>query len=443
MRYKFVTGVIHPKPFPDSYTGTYLRDKEVTPTSRALLGLPVFVEHRTNGSKPIGTVWEVKEGHDRKIFVKLRIDCLVPGALEAVRDVQNQKLQGLSWGSNSQFSFGLAKYKDIEFTEVSLCRQGDINGTHIVAVVSDTGWVFNDWSLSHMTKGIVDPPEAHTLQYRKVKMDDTNILELKKQNEAMSAQLAEALAGLKGQKEEMEAFKARNYLASKDLEEIAAELATYKDAEFNEVYAPVSDFIASDITDETQQALFKENVPKFYAAGPFGKGFVTIFGKASKDLTQTRGELETQKRRYSELEAEHQKALANLAVKPDPEASAQEESRIKYNSLEERQYKKPNFAENFAQRAAEIDKKKAAEREQFNAMLKAAATTTAATTTTTAPAAPETPFVPPTSNSFAAVAGTASKQAAPPATPNLMTGIKIDVSASKSRAMNAKMEQFL
>jgi hypothetical protein len=146
-----VGGAIHRKPVDDGYLTASIREKEAEEYLHYITGKPLFIEHESQGTQPVGYVKQAKRGPNECLFVWCEIDASTPGGRAAIDGIKTNKLRS--------FSLGNKVGRDIEGTrlisqlnpyELSLVNvPGEPLADIYFYANNESGIIVNEWALEN------------------------------------------------------------------------------------------------------------------------------------------------------------------------------------------------------------------------------------------------------------------------------------------------------
>jgi len=132
-----LVGVAHPEGMPETYNGFYMTQSEIESHVSRKPRLPVFDEH--DRSKLVGEVFNWVTGENGEMIVAIEIPEDTPQQRETAALVRSGKYKGLSLGCRHKVDPYTKKVLSSEAMEVSVCEEGDIEGTEIYTFHSKDG----------------------------------------------------------------------------------------------------------------------------------------------------------------------------------------------------------------------------------------------------------------------------------------------------------------
>jgi hypothetical protein len=308
-----VTGIAHPKGHDDKYLDFGFRASEMPSLAKKYTGRPVRLEHC---DEDVGRI-------DRAHVVN---DCLVvdfmldktPGGQEAARRIRSGEMKALSAGFDTRLNKEGTAVKEITPVEVSICREPDKPGSHIIAFGEnqDGAWrTYKNPLLEHGNKGIMEAPAAPPSNEMQELMKAAGVTDAKDFKALMDR--------VKAEKDRLEAEK--KVLEEKEQARTQAEFAVARQGLEKQLTEPGSagrevlfDYVANEGASKEAMgmalnSLFEEPTgPLVPLVRAFASSAAVAKGRASdltKQLEQARAEIAETKKQNEEMKAQMSKQV--------------------------------------------------------------------------------------------------------------------------------------
>jgi hypothetical protein len=161
-----VKAICHPTPEKRGYLGQRIAQGEERKYALEYVGKPIYVNHVTKGKRPIGAVTKIEEGPHGQLVACFYIDPNTPEGDDVVRKIKAQYYRCVSMGFEFQCLKDQSVFWDPMPLELSVCGQGMLEGTRILALLDLEEYV--KYGFEYGLKSLLEgPPDFEKVLKRK------------------------------------------------------------------------------------------------------------------------------------------------------------------------------------------------------------------------------------------------------------------------------------
>lgn len=202
LKTKIIRGIAHPKGEENTYNGFKLTKNQIFEKYKNLPGTIVYDNH--DESKPIGKVIAATIGKDGELCMDAMLFNDNPNAQAVYERVMSGDYKGLSLGMDHVVDMEKGYVYNSDIHELSICPEGDMPGTIIRTVASNTpsGEDVNEKTIiptySHKTKWFdlnIDPSNAEIQENNTIKKETDSAFNWLNKNNHVNPYIRTSVSG--------------------------------------------------------------------------------------------------------------------------------------------------------------------------------------------------------------------------------------------------------